>query len=122
MNLLRGTSTAVKPDAKTQPADSTAGASLRSPGYGSEPLKAQADCELYHPFIDSVTALGLDGRYLRIAAKRPDGPVRIQHHVRYVRSRIAEVRRVGGIECLRAKFQVAFPNGESPVNTKIQVK
>ena len=41
------------------------------------PLKAQADSELEHPFIDSVTALCLDGRYLRIAAKRSDGPVRI---------------------------------------------
>jgi hypothetical protein len=35
---------------------------------------------------------------------------------------ITEVRRIGGIECLRAEFQFAFPDCESPENTKIRLK
>jgi hypothetical protein len=40
----------------------------------NELLKAQADSELEHPFIDSVTTLCLDRSYLGIASKRGKPP------------------------------------------------
>ena len=74
--------------------------------------------------LEQELLLGIVGwRFLRELGVPADVCHLNEGHVRYVRSRIAEVRRVGGIECLRAEFQLAsFPNRESPENTKIQVE
>ena len=85
---------------------------------GAEPLEVHTESKPEHPFVNSVTAFCLDRGYLRVATKRTNRSVGVQHHVRDVRSRIAEVRRIGRIERFCAEFKLdTFPNSELPEHT-----